>query len=171
MSELFLASDLHFSHHRILEFEPIARPFDTIEKHDQALISRWNSTVSPSDIVWVLGDLAFNTGLDHLDKLNGVFELLILGNHDWKHIQRYLRYFNKVHAMKEKYNLLFTHIPIHPDELDYRWKGNVHGHLHSRKINDKRYLNISLEHTNLRPIHMSEVLDRFKKQYYGDIIL
>lgn len=32
------------------------RPFATIEKHDEALIARWNAAVLPQDTVWHLGD-------------------------------------------------------------------------------------------------------------------
>lgn len=165
MPEIFLASDTHFGHHKILEFESMHRPFDTIEQHDEVLIDRWNKTVGPNDIVWHLGDIAFNKRHpDVLAELNGKMDTLILGNHDWKHVSKYLQYFTNVYAMKQKYDMIFTHIPIHASQMEYRWEYNVHGHIHGYTIDDKRYINISYEHTNLTPISMTEVREIAKER-------
>jgi len=85
MNKVFVTSDLHFGHRNILKFNPRTRPYETVEKMDDALISNWNAVVSPSDDVFNLGDLSFhrnfNVTLEILERLNGRHHL-ILGNHD-----------------------------------------------------------------------------------------
>lgn len=148
-------SDTHFSHDNILKFEGQARPFTTIEEHDEELIRRWNERVAPHESVLHLGDVAFKpaTTLDRImPRLHGL-KTLVMGNHDISQIERYREYFNIVPCVQDKQNgILFTHFPVHPCDLEHRYKVNVHGHLHSKIIPDKRYINISCEHTDLAPL-------------------
>lgn len=174
-------SDTHFSHTNILKFEGEKRPFSSIEEHDEELIRRWNNRVLPGDTVLHLGDVAFKpaTSLeDILPRLNGR-KTLIPGNHDAGSLGRYLQYFEEVvGCVQDKQNgILFSHFPVHPQELEYRYKVNVHGHTHSKvvvckgsvnhvkenifEVPDKRYLNISCEHTNLAPISRDELWNKF----------
>ncbi len=80
----FYTSDTHFCHTNILHMQP--RPFDSIEQHDETMISRWNAVVGPDDIVYHLGDFAM--GLNDADRIRGIFnrlngrKFLIYGNHD-----------------------------------------------------------------------------------------
>jgi calcineurin-like phosphoesterase family protein len=59
VNRVFVTSDTHFGHKRVIEFEAAHRPFATIEEHDRELIARWNATVKPKDTVWHLGDVYF----------------------------------------------------------------------------------------------------------------
>lgn len=64
----------------------------TIDEHNEALISRWNSVVGDSDITLVLGDFVMGKKLETLpviERLNGR-KILLTGNHDgcW-HYARY----------------------------------------------------------------------------------
>lgn len=80
----FYISDTHFNHNRILSMQP--RSFSTIEQHDEAIITRWNAAVAPSDVVWHLGDFAL--GLNNPDRVRWIFnrlngrKYLVYGNHD-----------------------------------------------------------------------------------------
>lgn len=80
----FYTSDTHFCHTNILHMQP--RPFDSIEQHDETMISRWNAVVGPDDIVYHLGDFAM--GLNDADRIRGIFnrlngrKYLVYGNHD-----------------------------------------------------------------------------------------
>ncbi len=56
---IFLTSDTHFGHGRILELSH--RPFDSIEQHDDEIVRRWNEVVGPKDTVIHLGDVAWVT--------------------------------------------------------------------------------------------------------------
>ena len=162
MPKTFLVSDTHWRHKNIIKFEPHHFPQKTIEERDEAQIELWNATVSPKDEVIHLGDVAFNTGLEIMKRLNGRFTLLLCGNHEHKNIHEYLEYFDDAKAScvrKSPYgSFVMSHIPFHPLTLG-RWNWNVHGHLHDHLIPDSRYINISWEQTELRPIQLEEVYE------------
>jgi len=68
----------------MLKFNPDTRPYLDVDEMNQALISNWNSVVSPEDTVYNLGDLSFSKlerTLEVLSQLNG-HHILIRGNHD-----------------------------------------------------------------------------------------
>ncbi|MBP2235232.1 calcineurin-like phosphoesterase family protein [Sinorhizobium kostiense] len=81
----FYIADTHFCHERILGMQP--RPFSTISEHDEAIIERWNSVVGDEDIIYHLGDVAFQLN-KHADRIREIFsrlkgrKYLIIGNHD-----------------------------------------------------------------------------------------
>lgn len=85
-SELFLTSDMHFNHARILDFCGDSRPFDTIQEMNEGLVESWNSVVGVDDEVWVLGDAVMGqrepTLMEYIPKLNGT-KVLVPGNHDY----------------------------------------------------------------------------------------
>lgn len=79
----FFTSDTHFMHKNIIHLGA-GRPFDSIEDHDQAIIERWNATVSSGDTVYHLGDAAMGVkdkSLALFSQLNGRV-LFVPGNHD-----------------------------------------------------------------------------------------
>ncbi|ACP24483.1 hypothetical protein NGR_c06900 [Sinorhizobium fredii NGR234] len=81
----FYVADTHFCHPRILAI--CNRRFSSIEDHDEAIVSRWNSVVRDDDIVYHLGDFAFHLGLNS-ERIRSLFfrlkgrKHLIIGNHD-----------------------------------------------------------------------------------------
>jgi calcineurin-like phosphoesterase family protein len=151
MSKVFVTSDTHFGHKRIIEFEKSARPFATIEEHDRELVARWNSVVSKRDTVWHLGDVFFGKdGHLVLAELNG-HKKLVLGNHDHYPLEIYKQYFGKIYGAAEYRHCILTHVPVHECQM-YRYAKNIHGHMHSKSIPDTRWVCVSVEHTNLAPI-------------------
>ncbi len=147
----FFTADLHLGHAKIIEFEPARQHFASIEEHDQAIIDNWNSVVRKKDTVWVLGDVCFKKDkLELLEQMNG-YKHLVLGNHDNFSSIDYLKYFNKVHGAAEYKGYLLTHVPVHESQKS-RYKHNIHGHLHSKQIDDAFYVNVSLELHNLFPV-------------------
>lgn len=157
MNRVFLIGDTHFGHSKVLEFEPEARPFQNIAEHDERLVELWNETVKPKDTVWHLGDVGFGIGFfDILPKLNGV-KKLVMGNHDRYPAERYLEHFYGVYGAVKLRDYILTHVPIHDSQF-YRFLGNIHGHLHSKKLEDTRYINVSAECIGLRPIFFDEAI-------------
>ncbi len=78
----WFTSDLHLGHANIIRY--CARPFADVAAMNAGLIERWNTTVSPADTVWVLGDVAMGHIADSL-QLVGHFhgtKHLVTGNHD-----------------------------------------------------------------------------------------
>lgn len=160
VNRVFGIADTHFGHKNVIEFEKEARPFNTIEEHDEEVIYRWNSTVKKNDTVWHLGDVLFGRdSFETLKRLNGI-KKLVLGNHDHYPIELYLEHFNSVHSSVKLRNALFTHIPIHPNQL-LRFRANVRGHMHSNSLNSPNYICISAEQTNLAPVLLDKVTQGF----------
>lgn len=186
MHETYMISDLHFWHKNILEYEPVARPFSSLEEMHETIIERWNNAVKPKDIVFVLGDFCFNkSGLGIAARLHGE-KRLILGNHDTCASVDYLKYFDKLYGVLFWNQCILSHMPVHPNQLGRRWHVNVHGHTHSRRVldsnwaddceaclsyyhnnenilEDKRFFNVSCEQNNLTPIHADVILERVKE--------
>lgn len=77
----FYISDLHLDHKNVLKYDN--RPFADSEQMQQAMIRNWNNAVSPTDSVYLLGDITWKntTGLGFLQQVKGK-KYLILGNHD-----------------------------------------------------------------------------------------
>lgn len=162
MNRVFVVADTHFGHKKVIEFEKEKRPFATIQDHDAELVRRWNATVNKNDTVWHLGDVLFGReAFAVLPLLNGI-KRLVLGNHDHYPTADYLKYFPKVFGAVELKGCLLTHVPIHPDQF-YRYRANIHGHMHSAKLDDPRYICVSVEHTGLAPILLDEVLGNFRE--------
>lgn len=162
----FLISDTHFSHANILNFEdgcgrPI-RPFKSVEEMDEALIENWNSVVKEGDKVYHLGDVCIQkSGLSCLSRCNGK-KVLIRGNHDIYKLKDYAAYFKDIRGAFVLDKFIMTHIPIHPESIE-RFKGNIHGHLHSNTLSDKRYFNVSVENINFTPIAFDEIKSNFRE--------
>lgn len=84
---IYYTGDLHLGHANVIQL--CARPFQTVEEMDEALIANWNRRINAGDSVYILGDLALRTGpLEaHLRRLNGK-KHLIVGNHDRRWLRR-----------------------------------------------------------------------------------
>ncbi|UFK09557.1 hypothetical protein [Xanthomonas phage DES1] len=157
MSQVFVISDTHFFHNNVIKFEAEARPFSCVEDMNEALVDNWNKAVTKRDIVWHLGDVVFGGkhNLEILSRLNGI-KKLVMGNHDHHGVREYLKYFKDVGACVQYDRCILTHVPIHESQF-YRFKANVHGHLHSDKLEDPRYINVSCEQINLTPIAWEKI--------------
>ena len=82
MAKHFIIADTHFYHKNIIEYAE--RPFQSVAEMNDALVKNWNSVVSPEDIVYHLGDVAFGNRSNFVNiihRLNGQI-ILIKGNHD-----------------------------------------------------------------------------------------
>lgn len=190
MSNTFIISDTHFSHKGIVKFLRAdgvtkERPWDTIEEMDEALVANWNSVVGPKDKVYHLGDVVINrSALPILARLNGT-KILVKGNHDVFRVEEYTPYFKDIRGSAVLNDYVMTHIPIHTSAIE-RWKGNIHGHLHSNRVMtvkqtiinpgerhshlsyvavpDPNYLCVSVEQIDYTPISLEEAMKRFEEQ-------
>lgn len=180
MINTWFTSDTHFFHKNILEYEKEARPFSTVEEMNECLINRWNSCVNSKDIVYHLGDFCFGrANIDIASRLNGT-KRLVMGNHDLYPAADYLRHFEKLYGMIFWKSCVLSHMPVHANGLGSRWLLNMHGHLHSKRIqnyvpvgiglstkyeyqDDPNYFCVSVEQNNLTPIHADIILDRVKE--------
>lgn len=156
MTTTFFIADTHFGHENIIKYEPVLRPFATIEEHNEELIKRWNAKVTPNDTVWHLGDVLFKQpSFSILSRLNGM-KRLVLGNHDHFPMALYAEHFVEIRGCLAFKKYILTHIPV--DRCQFpRFEGNIHGHLHSEKIEGGFHHCVSVEQTDLAPIAFEEL--------------
>lgn len=167
MHRQYFIADPHFSHHNVIIFEDdngnIIRPFKSIEEMDNLIIDNINKVVRPMDKLYILGDVVmYRRMFPILDRIITKKRVLIRGNHDIFKLKDYLPYFKDVRAYKvmPKHGIIFSHVPIHPCQLEGRFTLNVHGHMHHNFIADKKYLNICPEIVGYNPISLEEILAR-----------
>lgn len=178
MSQVRFIADLHFGHKNMA----IKRGFKDEFEHDEHIIEKWNSVVHKKDTTYILGDVTMESTKWYfrLDALNGR-KIVVLGNHDMRnHVQELLKYVDQVAGMimyknKDSEKIFLTHCPVHPMELGYRIKYNIHGHIHENTITrdvmkdsifgripsseyDPRYICVSCEHVDYTPKLLSEII-------------
>jgi len=163
MPTTFLVSDTHFGHAGVCKFLNAdgtkLRPWDNPADMDEAMVELWNSVVKPTDKVYHLGDVVINRkALPTLARLNGD-KVLIKGNHDIFRLTDYTAYFRDIRGYHVMNNYILSHVPVHPESKG-RFAGNIHGHLHSRKLDDNWYHCVCVEQTDFKPIAFDEVMER-----------
>tara|TARA_R110000772_G_scaffold62241_4_gene140015 strand:- start:1000 stop:1530 length:531 start_codon:yes stop_codon:yes gene_type:complete len=166
-------SDPHFGHKNMA----IRRGFNDSYCHDENFVFQWNNVVNKGDTTWILGDITMEkNNYAILDRLLGN-KRVVLGNHDMgNHAKTLVHHVNSIHGMvnlrtKEYGSIFITHCPIHPSELDYRVKLNIHGHVHENSIImqcnnpelpkrlDKRYINVSAEVLDYVPKTLKQLIN------------
>jgi calcineurin-like phosphoesterase family protein len=184
MANLWFISDTHFSHANIIQYSN--RPFSGPGEMDEIMVKLWNERVRPSDHIYHLGDVSMMRPkhIKHiLDRLQG-HKRLVRGNHDIYKTKEYIEAgFEEIYGVRVLDNIMFTHIPIHPNSMG-QFRANVHGHTHNSqegrfppvcRIKENKaewvpYINISVEVTDYHPIDFEEVRQRIKKasNSYGE---
>lgn len=144
-------SDTHFNHMKIIQY--CNRPFPNVEEMNEYIIKKWNSVVRENDLVYHLGDFALQSDKtivsNLVQRLNGNI-ILILGNHDRWGKQKFKDCgFVEVYKQLEIDNYILTHRPLENLEDD---KVNLHGHIHNHDKGLDRYINVSCEVVNYKPI-------------------
>ena len=163
MAEVHIISDTHFGHAGVLSFKnedgsPL-RSFSCIEEMDEHMIERWNSVVRPQDHIYHLGDVVMRQQvLDVvMPRLNG-HKRLVRGNHDIFRTKHYMRYFDEIYGVRVLDNMIFSHIPIHPESLG-RFKANVHGHTHGQRPLGGKYIDVSVENIDFTPVPLYKLAE------------
>jgi len=164
MSDVWVISDTHFSHHNIVhKFQP-TRPFDDVDHMNEMLIENWNKVVKPGDKVYHLGDVLFGQKEKFppiWTRLNGK-KRLVVGNHDDVKYLAAGNFFEKIMLWRWFDNLLFTHVPVHLSAIKEARGGvsesiNVHGHTHFNGSPEGPYKSVCVELINYTPIHVEEL--------------
>lgn len=156
MSQVRFYSDPHFHHLNMA----IKRGFKDANEMNEHIISEWNKIVHKKDTTYILGDITMEKdNYEILNRLNGI-KKVILGNHDRpQHVKSLLKYVNSVQSMKYYKGMIITHAPIHPCELEYRYKYNIHGHVHLNSLEDNKYINVCAEAINYKPKLLKELIN------------
>ena len=161
MSNVYITSDLHIGHKNICKYRP---EFTSAEQHNTTMIDNVFNTVGKRDTLWLLGDIIFDHQYDwfYYELCQNIGNVnLILGNHCSlpTNRQRIIGFAQecgvKLHSLVSYKGCWLSHHPIHPHEL--RGKYNIHGHMHREVIDDPRYYNACVEHTDWKPTLFSEI--------------
>jgi len=166
VANLFFISDTHFGHANILNFLKLdgtkLRDFSSVEEMDEHIIDRWNSVVRPQDHCYHLGDVAMKRrDIGTVSRCNG-HKRLVRGNHDVYKTKDYLSCFDEIYGIRVLDNIIFTHIPIHPENMG-RFKANAHGHIHANPSPEGNYINLSVEAIDYTPIALEDLKKRMEK--------
>lgn len=135
----YITSDLHIGHANIMKYCPKTRPFTDINHMNAEMMREWNATVTPNDLVYILGDVTFmrpGPSAEYVCQLNG-HKILIQGNHDHANLRDpdFRACFDEVHVYYEMNHagvkVCMFHYPI--AEWNKCHHGSVHfyGHVHS----------------------------------------
>lgn len=185
----FFISDHHFCHNKPFIYE--SRGFKSIEEHDEEMIRRFNSKVSPEDTTYYGGDFCFDEKMINglLSRMNGKI-IFILGNHDkalkafnhkqinWarKHsdvsIPEVISGYHNIY-IGQKQPLTICHFAMHSWEKSHFNSMHVYGHHHSKTDFGGKTLNISVDNIDGYPISEVDLLKYMEKRpnnwdYLGD---
>ncbi len=161
VSKSYLIADTHFGHVKMLEY--CDRPPD----FDQRIINQWQATVSPQDIVYVLGDVTWGTQGQLQTIMAGLpgTKILIRGNHDRAHTNNWFIQagFAAVLEKAQVSGVILSHFPVELSEKEIEYGLiNIFGHFHNnspkkweenlcKRITKHHYLMI-LEDVDYKPI-------------------
>lgn len=144
---IWFTSDHHFGHANIIKYcsrNRIGNEPYTLQEMHQRMINEWNSRVQPDDVVYHLGDFAWNPEVMvwAIKELHGEIHL-IRGNHD-KRMGKYIdRNFAWVGDYKEikvdddemetRQKIILFHYPIESWNARHHGSWHLHGHVHGTK--------------------------------------
>lgn len=162
MNKIWLISDTHFNHEKIIEY--CNRPFKNVNDMNENIIKNWNSVVKNGDKVYHLGDFGFGSKeqvKDIVSQLNGDI-YLIRGNHcnhpnQWYRDCGFKEVYDKPIVFEEFY--ILSHEPMPFIEKKNIFK-NIHGHVHNHRDYSTFSSNLScvcVERHNYTPIDFENI--------------
>jgi len=181
---IWFTSDQHFQHKSIYSFQTYldwhdkgtktyVRPeFANSDEGDLYMLDKLADCLKDDDKIYFGGDVAMKLDTLHkLQKLPGT-KILILGNHDNFKMNEYKKTFKRIYSYRnvsQYFNrfpgsVVLTHCPCHMETF-YPSDNtiNIHGHIHEKVVRrdsgfiDNRYINISVELTGYKPLHIDEI--------------
>ena len=166
---IYFTADTHFDHGNIIRF--CNRPFATVEKMNETLISNWNRKVHANDTVFIMGDMFFRTTDPEpiLQRLKGK-KHLIVGNHDsqWMKKVDMGRWFESVQSYLEtsdgQHTMTMCHFPMVTWNHQSR-SYMIHGHIHENTNMDywpliarsRHMLNAGVDINGFAPVTFEEM--------------
>ena len=153
---IYFCSDLHYGHRRIQEFCPTTRKGKDWEEMSEILIRNLEATLRPDDVLYNLGDVAFQ-GVDFCRKIlsrinaTGAEHHLILGNHDHniRKNQELQDLCTSVSSMKtifiEKQMVVMCHFPMVQWENCERDSIHLFGHCHGSFTQPGKCMDVGID--------------------------
>ncbi len=167
---IWFTSDTHFFHNNIIKYCNL--PFENIDDMNNTIRHNWNNRVSKNDIVYHLGDFAFNNNKEQYEKfiktLNGKI-ILIKGSHDKNSIL--LKHcFHSIHSdYYLNYNgqgIFLSHHchKVWPKSHYGTWHlfGHSHGGLNSYTEKEGKLLDVWIGNNDFYPYSIDQVIEIMK---------
>ena len=171
----FFISDTHFGHKAIINL--CARPFNSVEEMNEAIIANFNSVVGKNDRVLWCGDVSFTNKVNTkaiFDRLNGR-SFLVCGNHEpsatWMLDVGFEAVTKSITFRMEEYKFLACHFPYQKyiDERhdlrfidSYPTKGGedflLHGHTHSLTKVCGTMIHVGVDAWDFMPVARDRIL-------------
>lgn len=170
MSKIFVTSDTYFGRHNIIKL--FKRPFSSVYEMNQKLVDNWNQKVSKNDIVYHLGNFAWDpiVASDVLEILHGKIRF-IPGNSEDALLNVYKSYPKGIKLIKEQIHeisekgLVMSHYPLED------WNGkefetvHLHGHNPSLKTDLKKMyrVNCCIDNWGFQPVELEAIFEIIKE--------
>ncbi len=165
-SKIYVISDHHFYHSNIIQYQRLE--FRDVNEMNRHIIDEHNKVIKNEDVVIFLGDFSFKkTAIkDILSQMKG-HKYLLLGNHDEENLIHsygdlgFEGIFMNPVKIDNKY---LSHYPLQKGECNEIYfeflvrefnnsKGtNYHGHIHTKEIGDKPFINVCCEAQDYKPL-------------------
>lgn len=165
--DFFITSDSWFGRQQILQIAK-RTSFSSIEDMNKQLIKNWNSQVRKKDIVFHLGNFAWDphTARNVLRKLNGEIHFLI-GNADDALLEVYTD-FDNITILEDQiielpqFDSVICHYPL--DVWNGKESGTIHFHghtvfSHKTDLRISNRINVCTDYWNYSPIKFSTIKD------------
>ena len=192
----WFTADTHFGQQRTLELS--CRPFIDVTEMDLTMVSNWNKSVRPNDIVYHAGDFVDYTNFEYLEELLGNlnFKTLhwILGNYDRKYKSEIISItenFNQVYAGKREIiiydqkdgdgclvhltkpdgqvqNFVVIHEPVDFPVMLRDGATYLYGHIHGRSFAKRNGFDLATDYHQFAPVSEKQVLWFYSAMKYWD---
>lgn len=156
---IWFTADTHFGHAAIVRHSH--RPFETLEAHDEALITNWNSCVRAGDTVYHCGDFAWHHPAQFRARLNGQIHL-VRGNHDRlkpadEKLFCSVSNLKKVRVLGQK--IYLCHYAMRVWNCSHHGSWHLYGHSHGSLADDPnaRAFDVGVDCHNFFPINYDDV--------------
>lgn len=168
----YITADTHFGHKAIIRYS--ARPFQSVDEMDDAMVRAWNSKVPSGAVVYHLGDLSFHSSghtIGLIRRLNGTIRL-VRGNHDRvkPEVAVHLDWVRDLYEPKlpDGRRLVMCHYPMLSWRGSHRGNVHVHGHCHgSLMVHSTSRVDVGVDTTeDYAPLSYDELMARFDGTTY-----
>lgn len=175
--DIFLTSDTFFGREQILQIGK-RHQFGSIKEMERTLISNWNSVVREEDLVFHLGNFAWDpvTARRVLKQLNG--HIVFLPGHCDDALGEAAVEFDSIDIIDDQiitvpeHDLVLCHYPL------LMWPGkdsgtiHVHGHAiysHKTNLEIERRINICTDYWSYSPVKLSTLKDLINEANERDL--
>ncbi len=172
----YYSADLHLDHVNIIKL--CKRPFKTIDEMQDAIVANWNSKVTDSDDIYILGDFTFgaSAGIDFIKRLNGT-KHFITGNHDSKAMKKLenmkatsgkgsplnkcIFHGSMLDIKDGNHRVALCHYPVYEWNGSFKGAIHLHGHTHGNigKSFKTNAYDVGVDLWNFEPVTLEEILN------------